>query len=121
MLDGTLPTQEAQLLKTLGHPVRLQIVCKLIEKECCVGNLWNNLGLSQAETSRHLALLREAEVVLDRRQGQWIYYRLNPKLPDWAQAVLAQTAEGVAKQMPFSRDHRALCQMPNRPGSACCA
>ena len=79
MLDGTLPTQEAQLLKTLGHPVRLQIVCKLIEKECCVGNLWNNLGLSQAETSRHLALLRRVGAVDRVRMGRQICYRVtNP-------------------------------------------
>ena len=67
------------------------------------------------------AFLGEAGVVLDRRQGQWIYYRLNPGLPDWAQRVLEATAAGIAGQRSFAADKRALSRMPNRPGKACCA
>ena len=114
--------QAEHFFKILADLTRLRVLVLLSrEGELCVCELTHALGEIQPKISRHLALLREAEIVLDRRQGQWIYYRLNPKLPDWTQVVLTQTAEGVAKQIPFSRDHRALCQMPNRPGSACCA
>jgi len=114
--------QAEQFFKILGDLTRLRVLALLSrEGELCVCELTHALGEIQPKISRHLALLREAEVVLDRRQGQWIYYRLNSKLPDWAEAVLAETADGIAKQAPFSNDQRALSKMPNRPGSACCA
>ncbi|MEF9993167.1 MAG: transcriptional regulator, partial [Acinetobacter sp.] len=43
--------------------------------------------------SRHLALLRNLAILLDQRQGQWVYYRINPNLPDWAMAVLNVIAQ----------------------------
>lgn len=114
--------QSDHFFRTLGDLTRLRVLALLSrEGELCVCELTYALGEIQPKISRHLALLREAEVVLDRRQGQWIYYCLNPKLPEWAGAVLSKTAEGVAKQMPFKGDQRALSQMPNRPGSAGCA
>ena len=114
--------QSDQFFKILSDLTRLRVLVLLSgEGELCVCELTHALDEIQPKISRHLALLREAELVLDRRQGQWVYYRLNPELPEWAQSVLTQTAEGVAKQMPFRSDYRALRRMPNRPGSACCA
>jgi ArsR family transcriptional regulator len=75
----------------------------------------------QPKISRHLAQLRELGMVLDRRQGQWIYYRPNPDLPAWVRDVLAATTEGIITQSPFNEDLQALTDMPNRPESTCCA
>ena len=114
--------QAEQFFKILADLTRLRVLALLSQEgELCVCELTHALGEIQPKISRHLALLREAEVVLDRRQGQWIYYRLNPKLPEWARAVLSETTEGIAKQAPFNSDQHALSRMPNRPGSACCA
>ncbi len=111
-----------QLFKILSDLTRLRVLLLLSrEGELCVCELTHALDEIQPKISRHLGLLREAGLVLDRRQGQWIYYRLNPKLPAWAHEVLAQTAAGTVKQAPFAGDQRALSKMPNRPGSACCA
>lgn len=130
MLDGIydfayiymMNVQADQFFRILGDLTRLRALALLIrEGELCVCELTHALGEIQPKVSRHLALLREAAVVLDRRQGQWIYYRLNPKLPEWAQTVLTETAEGIAKQAPFNTDRLALSRMPNRPGRACCA
>ena len=108
--------------KILGDLTRLRTLALLCrEGELCVCELTYALGEIQPKISRHLALLREAGIVLDRRQGQWVYYRINPKLPDWAHVVLSETAKGIAKQIPFKNDLSALDKMPNRPGSACCA
>lgn len=110
------------LFKILADPTRLRILVLLEgQEELCVCELTHALDAIQPKISRHLALLREAEVVLDRRRGQWVYYRLNPDLPDWARQVLTATAAGLAGCKPFSADRKALCCMPNRPGSACCA
>ena len=111
-----------QLFKILGDLTRLRVLLLLSrEGELCVCELTHALGEIQPKISRHLALLREAGIVLDRRQGQWVYYRMNPKLPGWAHVVLSETAKGIVGQTPFNSDRRALEKMPNRPGSACCA
>jgi len=93
VLDGALPTREARLLKALGHPVRLLIVSRLLEKECCVGTLWSRLGLSQAETSRHLALLRRAGAVDTVRQGRHVCYRVSNGLTRRLVTALNQPAD----------------------------
>lgn len=93
MLDGALPTKEARLLKALGHPVRLMIVSHLMEQECCVGTLWNRLGLNQAETSRHLALLRRAGAVDTVRQGRNICYRVSNPITRRLLSAIRQRAD----------------------------
>lgn len=111
-----------QFFKALADPTRLRMLILLvIEGELCVCELTHALDAIQPKISRHLAQLRESGVVLDRRQGQWIYYRLNPDLPEWVQEVLAATAGGVSIRPPFDRDLRLLAGMPNRPEKACCS
>jgi ArsR family transcriptional regulator len=111
-----------QFFKALGDLTRLRMLMLLnAEGELCVCELTHALDEIQPKISRHLAQLRELGVVLDRRRGQWIYYRLNPDQPRWARAVIAATAEGIIEQPPFAGDLRSLRAMPNRPGSACCA
>lgn len=109
------------LFRILADPTRRRILVLLEgQEELCVCELTHALDAIQPKISRHLALLRESEVVLDRRRGQWVYYRLNPELPDWARQVLTATAAGVAVEKPYRDDRKALSCMPNRPGSVCC-
>jgi len=111
-----------QFFKALGDTTRLRMLVLFgSEGELCVCELTHALDESQPKISRHLAQLRELGVVLDRRQGQWIYYRLNPGLPAWASEVMATATAGIDVLSPFREDLRALRDMPNRPGSACCA
>ena len=106
----------------LSHEIRLRSLVLLQNQgELCVCELTHSLGLSQPMISRHLALLREAGLVVDRRAGVWIYYAINPDLPDWAATVLAETATGVQAQAPYKADLASLKAMPNRPGARCCA
>ena len=111
-----------QFFKALSDLTRLRMLVLLSsERELCVCELTYALDEIQPKISRHLAQLRETGVVLDQRQGQWIYYRLNPDLPDWAREVLAATAEAMTTQTPFNDDLQSMMQMPNRLESACCA
>ncbi len=66
----------ADLLKTLGHPARLRILCRLVEGEHSVGALNADIPLSQSALSQHLALLRESRLVETRREAQTIFYSL---------------------------------------------
>jgi ArsR family transcriptional regulator len=111
-----------ELYRALADPTRLRCLVLLQrEGELCVCELTHALGESQPKISRHLAQLREAGIVADRRQGVWIHYRLHPELPDWAVEILAATAEAAVDQSPFCDDRTALHEMPNRPGASCCA
>ena len=106
----------------LANDTRLRSLILLSRQpELCVCELTHALGLSQPHISRHLAQLREARLVSDRREGVWVYYRINRELPAWALHVLEKTAAGVASGEPFRDDAAALAEMPNRPGAARCA
>jgi ArsR family transcriptional regulator len=111
----------AQFFHLLADPTRLRALLLLRrEGELCVCELTHALGESQPKVSRHLATLRKAGVVLDRRQGQWVYYRLHPDLPAWAGQVLAGAARGAEGLPPYVQDADALVAMPGRPGGRCC-
>jgi len=110
-----------QFFKALSDLTRLRMLVLLsTEGELCVCELAYALDEIQPKISRHLAQLRDLGVVLDRRQGQWIYYRLNPDFPAWTRAVLMTTSGEVITQSPFNEDLQALTDMPNRPESTCC-
>lgn len=79
------------------------------------------MGAAQPHMSRHLGQLREAGLVTDRREGLWIYYRINPELPNWVTDVLARTSAGVTGVEPFTSDLATLAMMPLRPGAPRCA
>ncbi len=66
--------QEAEILKVLGHPIRLKIVAGLCTKECNVKYIWECLGLPQATVSQHLALLKNKGIIEGKRDGVEVYY-----------------------------------------------
>jgi ArsR family transcriptional regulator len=66
----------APIFKALGDETRLRILGLLTRGERCVCDLMTVLELPQSTVSRHLATLRKAGWVADRRQGLWMYYRL---------------------------------------------
>lgn len=66
----------AALLKSLAHPARLQVLCRLVEGEAPVPELQALTGLSASALSQHLAVLRALDIVATRRQSQSIHYRM---------------------------------------------
>ncbi|ATM75152.1 HTH-type transcriptional repressor AseR [Serratia fonticola] len=80
-----------QLFKILSDETRLGIVLLLKQLgELCVCDLCTGLEKSQPKISRHLAMLRECGLLLDRKQGKWVHYRLSPHIPAWAALVVEQ-------------------------------
>ncbi len=67
----------AGLLKTLAHPARLMLACKLAEGEYGVGELETMLGIRQPTLSQQLGVLREAGIVATRREAKQMFYRLS--------------------------------------------
>lgn len=70
---------ETKIFKALADETRLRILALLLEGELCVCEIIAALELPQSTTSRHLAYLRNSGWVNDRRQGVWMYYRINDK------------------------------------------
>lgn len=68
--------QAAAVFAALAHPVRLRIVCGLLDEECCVGPMTECLELPQAFVSRHLAILRDAGIVESAASGRRREYRV---------------------------------------------
>jgi ArsR family transcriptional regulator len=67
-------TTEAEILKVLGHPIRLKIVAGLCARECNVKHIWECLGLPQATVSQHLALLKHKGIIEGKREGVEVHY-----------------------------------------------
>ena len=106
----------------LADPTRLRCLLLLTaEGELCVCELTHALNESQPKISRHLAMLRELEIVSDRREGLWIHYRLSPELPSWAREILATAVRATSAAKPFAQDHKRLRGAPTRPPVRCCA
>ncbi|NTV48642.1 MAG: winged helix-turn-helix transcriptional regulator [Geobacteraceae bacterium] len=65
---------DAEVLKVLGHPIRLKIVAGLCTQECNVKHIWECLGLPQATVSQHLALLKNKGIIDGKRDGVEVHY-----------------------------------------------
>lgn len=109
--------EPTQLFKALSDVTRLRCLSLLIaNNELCVCELTNALALPQPKVSHHLAALRKAELVVDRKDGLWIHYRINPDIPRWVLKVISALQDGTKGVEPFSRDMAALTEMPANPG-----
>jgi ArsR family transcriptional regulator len=111
----------AQFFKCLSDDTRLRCIT-LLQKEgrLCVCELTVALALSQPKISRHLASLRQCGLLSDSRMGQWVYYQINPQLPDWIFSLLNETLIAVELTGSFANDLQRLQQMENRPESTMC-
>lgn len=68
--------REAEILKVLGHPVRLKIVAGLMSQSCNVKKIWECLELPQATVSQHLALLKNKGIIEGKRDGVEVFYHV---------------------------------------------
>ena len=68
--------QAARALKAIAHPLRLKILCVVGEREACVQEIVDAVGTSQSNISQHLAILRDKEVLVARKDANRVYYRV---------------------------------------------
>lgn len=66
-----------ETFKALADPTRRQIIALLKEKDMTAGEIAEHFDISKPSISHHLNLLKQANIILDQRQGQFIYYSLN--------------------------------------------
>lgn len=70
----------SEQFKALGDPIRLEIVNLLAGKEMCVCDIISSFQVSQPTISHHLRVLKQVDLVNDRKEGKWIYYSLNSEM-----------------------------------------
>ena len=113
--------QALKFFKCLSDETRLSCILLIHkEQELCVCELTEAIQVSQPKISRHLAQLRECGLLQDRREGQWIFYQINPSLPSWATEVINVTLRDNEKIiLPLGRRLAAMGDRPLRKAQCC--
>lgn len=84
--------RRANVFKALGHPTRLFIVEELAKSEKCVCELTEMIGADTSTVSRHLSVLRNADIVNDEKRGLQVFYSLTiPCIMDFFHCVESAT------------------------------
>lgn len=106
------PVGTDSLFELLADSTRRRILALLLDhREICVCRLVGALDVPQPKVSRHLAAMRAAGVLVSRRKGTWILYRLDPQVPGWAMRVIAMMSEGARDEPAYRTDSERLVQL----------
>ena len=80
-MEDQIYTYHAEMCKVFSHAKRLELINVLREKEISAGELGEILGLTPANLSQHLSMMRERHILVSRKEGNMVYYRIaNPRL-----------------------------------------
>ena len=96
-------------LRTVADPTRLRLMLLLEHDELSVAELQEILGMGQSRISSHLAQLKRAGAVIDRRAGKKVYYGLNNSQGNGTRAQAQELVHAMAREIPETkRDRTAL-------------
>jgi ArsR family transcriptional regulator, virulence genes transcriptional regulator len=97
---------QAELCQMMANPKRVALIDILGRGECSVGELAKALSSSISATSQHLRTLKDKNVVLNRKDGQTVYYKLkNPKLIEGCHIMREVLLEEMESQGRIARDY----------------
>jgi ArsR family transcriptional regulator len=106
--------QLVAIFAALADRTRLRLLNLMKDREVCVCYFVEVLGQSQPKISRHLAYLRRSGLVLARREGKWMHYRIHRALDPAILRVVDQTLASLEPDRQIQRDleklTRACCQ-----------
>jgi ArsR family transcriptional regulator len=94
---------------------RRMLALLMMEEELSVCELCFAVDCAQPKVSRHLAKMRQSKLLSVRRDGVWMYYRVNPQLPAWAFKIVQQMTQAGECAQLLIRDRNRLTAMPDRP------
>lgn len=108
------------LFKSLADATRLRLLLLIqAENELCVCELTEALDDIQPKVSRHLNQLKKNGLLQDRRQGQWVYYRLDEALPDWVLGIIAEARRACEADLDDDRARLQAMSARPRPDGRC--
>lgn len=98
-----------EIFKALSDSTRLRILNLLIERECCVCEVVQALGISQTRASRNLAQLYDAGLLEQRREGLWVIYYLAPRnTSDYRDLIIQAVDQTMGDNEQGVNDRRRL-------------
>lgn len=104
--DMTIYELQAEISKTLAHPLRIAILHYLKDGEKTVNDLTETLGASQSNISQHLALLRQRQIVKTRKEGSTVYYRVaSPKISQACDMVREVLLEQLSQKQEIAKTY----------------
>lgn len=106
------------MFRAFSDPLRLRILHLLREGELCVGDLVRVLRVPQPTASRHLSYLRRAGLVVTRKDGLWIFYRLAPARAPFHAKLLECLGCCFADVPSVAADARRAARLRDKGG--CC-
>ncbi len=115
MTDARLRTLE-EAFKAFADPTRLRILGLLAGGEICVCNIHECLGIPQPTASRHLAYLRKKGLVLTRKEGLWVHYKLAPLDEPVMRVLMSAVTHVLCHCDAITRDRERL-----KVQTGCCA
>jgi ArsR family transcriptional regulator len=102
------------IFDVMADPTRRRILGLLAtEGELCVCEMTAALDGPQPKVSRHLSVIRQAGLVRARREGTWMFYRIEQGLPGWQRDMIDAVCGGAVPEL--SDDRARLRQMSGRP------
>lgn len=104
------------IFTALSDPIRLRSLAVMAKAgEVCVCELTHALQAAQPKISKHLAALRDAGLVTDRRDAQWVLYSIATDVPGWVGDAVTAAVAAVSASPIHVEDLARLQDMPSRP------
>lgn len=104
------------IFSALSDPIRLRCLALVAHLgELCVCEFTHALDAPQPKISKHLATLREAGLVSDRRDAQWVLYSLAKDVPEWVAEAVGAAVKSLADEPVHREDISRLGTMTCRP------
>ena len=108
---------QAEICQTLANPKRLQILSLLKKGELSVGEMVKAMNIAKANLSQHLSVMRQKGILVTRREGTMIYYRLaRPKITEACAIMREVLMDSLADQEKLSKSIREGDQALKSPG-----
>jgi|SRR5579871_3658536 len=99
-MPDSLRRFKADIFQALGHPTRIAIIEMLRDGEVSAGTIFERLGVEQANASQHLAVLRAKRLVVNRKEGNQVFYSIrSPRLIEVLDIMRRYFEEHLAEAM----------------------
>jgi len=105
-------------MKSLSDETRLRMLNLLLERECCVCEVMQVLGVSQSTASRGLCALCDAGLLKRRREGTWTFYSIDKDMTQYYSEMLQAVKEALEGDQSYKSDRERLRQV-RRVGPHC--
>ena len=111
--------RETKAFKVLSDETRLRMLNILLERECCVCEVMQGLGISQSRASRGLSALYDAGFLKLKRDGLWSLYSIDRKGISGYQSQLVEAVKDALKNNKIAEEDRERLRRAERVGPVC--